>query len=110
MEAAHPGHDRPLIQLTPRARWAVMGAVLLGLFLSALDQTVVGTALPRIVTDLHGNGLYTWVVTSYLLASTITVPIYGKLSDIYGRKRMLLIGISLFLAGSWLSGISQDMT
>jgi len=100
----------PSIQLTTAQRDAVLGAVLLGLFLSALDQTVVGTALPRIVTDLHGNGLYTWVVTAYLLSSTITVPIYGKLSDIYGRKRLLLTGISIFLVGSWLSGLSHDMT
>jgi len=63
-------------QLEPRARFAVLGAVLLALFLAALDQTVVGTALPRIVTDLHGDNLYTWVVTSYLLTSTVTVPIY----------------------------------
>src|SRR5437588_3383679 len=102
--------EAPNIRLSTRQRNAVLFAVLLGLFLSALDQTVVGTALPRIVTDLHGNGLYTWVVTSYLLSSTITVPIYGKLSDIYGRKIMLLVGISIFLAGSWLAGLSQDMT
>lgn len=107
-DAATPG--TPQIQLTPRARNAVLGAVLLGLFLSALDQTVVGTALPRIVTDLHGNGLYTWVVTSYLLSSTITVPIYGKLSDVYGRKILLIVGIVVFLVGSWLSGLSQDIT
>lgn len=100
----------PQIELTPGKRNAVLFAVLLGLFLSALDQTVVGTALPRIVTDLHGNGLYTWVVTAYLLSSTITVPIYGKLSDVYGRKPLLLIGICIFLAGSWLAGFSQDMT
>jgi EmrB/QacA subfamily drug resistance transporter len=99
----------PQIQLTHAQRNAVLGAVLLGLFLSALDQTVVGTALPRIVTDLHGNNLYTWVVTAYLLTSTITVPIYGKLSDIWGRKIMLLTGISIFLAGSWLCGLSQNM-
>jgi EmrB/QacA subfamily drug resistance transporter len=113
MARTNPAADAPVapqIQLTPGRRNAVLFAVLLGLFLSALDQTVVGTALPRIVTDLHGNGLYTWVVTSYLLTSTITVPIYGKLSDIYGRKIMLLIGISIFLAGSWLAGLSQDMT
>jgi len=107
---AIPAPATPNIQLTQRQREAVLGAVLLGLFLGALDQTVVGTALPRIVTDLHGNGLYTWVVTSYLLTSTITVPIYGKLSDTYGRKMMLLVGIVLFLAGSWLSGLSQNMT
>ena len=99
----------PNIQLTVRQRNAVLGAVLLGLFLAALDQTVVGTALPRIVTDLRGNGLYTWVVTAYLLTSTITVPVYGKLSDVYGRKPLLLIGIVLFLIGSFLSGLSQNM-
>ncbi|GAC1404777.1 MAG: hypothetical protein NVSMB52_18610 [Chloroflexota bacterium] len=100
----------PSVQLTPQARKAVLGAVLLGLFLSALDQNIVGTALPRIVTDLHGNGLYTWVVTAYLLTSTVTVPIYGKLSDIYGRKALLLAGLVIFELGSILSGISSDMT
>ncbi|MDQ6773151.1 MAG: MFS transporter [Candidatus Dormibacteraeota bacterium] len=95
--------------LDNRTRWAVMGAVLLTMFLSSLDQTVVGTALPRIVTDLKGAELYTWVVTSYLLASTITVPVYGKFSDIFGRKPMLLIGVALFLVGSGLSGLSQNM-
>ncbi len=99
----------PNVQLPPGKRNAVLFAVLLGLFLGALDQTVVGTALPRIVTDLGGNGYYTWVVTSYLLTSTVTVPMYGKFSDIYGRKLLLLIGIGLFLAGSWLSGLSQTM-
>jgi EmrB/QacA subfamily drug resistance transporter len=95
--------------LSPRARTAVLGATLLGLFLSSLDQTIVGTALPRIVTDLHGDSLYTWVVTAYLLTSTITGPVYGRLSDAYGRKPLLMIGIALFLVGSALSGLSQDM-
>jgi EmrB/QacA subfamily drug resistance transporter len=93
----------------PRARSAVLGAVLLVLFLSSLDQTIVGTALPRIVSELKGDNLYTWVVTSYLLTSTVTVPVYGKLSDVYGRKPMLLIGVTLFLIGSALSGLSQSM-
>jgi EmrB/QacA subfamily drug resistance transporter len=96
--------------ISPRARWAVMAAILLTLFLGALDQTVVGTALPRIVTDLNGNGLYSWVVTAYLLSSTVTVPVYGKFSDVFGRKPMLLVGVGLFLLGSWLSGFSQNMT
>ncbi len=100
----------PPIELTPRRRNAVLFAVLLGLFLSALDQNIVGTALPRIVTDLQGNGLYTWVVTAYLLTSTITVPLYGKLSDVYGRKILLFVGITIFLVGSLLSGLSQNMT
>jgi EmrB/QacA subfamily drug resistance transporter len=95
--------------LTPRQKAAIMVAIMLGLFLAALDQTIVGTALPRIVTDLAGNNLYTWVVTVYLLTSTVTVPIYGKLSDVYGRRPLLLIGVSLFLVGSALSGLSQSM-
>jgi EmrB/QacA subfamily drug resistance transporter len=95
--------------MAPRARTAVLGAVLLALFLAALDQTIVGTALPRIVAELRGDNLYTWVVTSYLLTSTVTVPIYGKLSDVYGRKPMLLVGVTIFLVGSALSGQSQTM-
>lgn len=105
-----PNIGSPTVQISHGKRNAVLFAVLLGLFLSALDQTVVGTALPRIVTDLHGSDLYTWVVTAYLLTSTVTVPIYGKLSDVYGRKILLLVGIALFLAGSALSGLSQNMT
>jgi EmrB/QacA subfamily drug resistance transporter len=99
----------PAIELSRRARFEVLGAILLALLLGALDQTIVGTALPTIVTDLHGNDLYTWVVTIYLLTSTIAVPFYGKLSDIYGRKPLLLFGITTFLIGSALSGMSQTM-
>src|SRR5689334_15774322 len=101
--------DDPALGLDRRAKFEILLAILLGLFLGALNQTVVGTALPRIVTDLGGNDLYTWVVTIYLLTSTITVPFYGKLSDIYGRKPLLMIGITLFLVGSALSGLSQNM-
>jgi EmrB/QacA subfamily drug resistance transporter len=101
--------DDPALGLSPRAKLEILGAVLLGLFLVALDQTIVGTALPKIVTDLGGNDLYTWVVTIYLLTSTITVPFYGKLSDLYGRRPMLMIGITLFLVGSVLSGLSSTM-
>src|SRR5687767_12428733 len=101
--------EDPALALSQRQKLEILGAVLLGLFLVALDQTIVGTALPRIVTDLGGNELYTWVVTIYLLTSTITVPFYGKLSDLYGRRPLLMIGISLFLLGSFLSGLSQEM-
>jgi len=101
--------EDPALGLTQREKLEILGAVLLGLFLVALDQTIVGTALPRIVTDLGGNDLYTWVVTIYLLTSTITVPFYGKLSDLYGRRPMIMIGITLFLVGSVLSGLSQSM-
>ncbi|MGH7763054.1 MAG: MDR family MFS transporter [Candidatus Dormibacteraceae bacterium] len=98
-----------LMSLAPRAKLAILGAILLTLFLASLDQTVVGTALPRIVTDLNGASLYAWVVSAYLLSSTVTVPIYGKFSDVFGRKVMLMIGVCLFLFGSWLSGASQNM-
>ncbi len=105
--ALHAGH--PAIELSRRARFEVLGAILLALLLGALDQTIVGTALPSIVTDLRGNELYTWAVTIYLLTSTISVPFYGKLSDYYGRKPLLLFGITMFLIGSALSGLSQTM-
>ncbi|HXM56909.1 MAG TPA: MDR family MFS transporter [Candidatus Dormibacteraeota bacterium] len=98
-----------LMDLHPRKKLTILGAILLTLFLASLDQTVVGTALPRIVTDLDGANLYAWVVSAYLLSSTITVPIYGKFSDVFGRKPMLIIGVCLFLLGSWLSGASQTM-
>ena len=100
----------PALLLSDRRKKEILVAILLGLFLAALDQTIVGTALPTIVGDLHGsNALYTWVVTIYLLTSTITGVFYGKLSDLYGRRPMLLIGISIFLIGSALSGLSQTM-
>ncbi len=101
--------EDPALGLDRRAKMEILIAILLALFLGALDQTIVGTALPKIVTELGGNDYYTWVVTIYLLTSTITVPFYGKLSDIYGRKPLLMIGITLFLIGSALSGLSQNM-
>ncbi len=107
--APTPASDEHVVQIDSRARNRILFAILVGLFLSALDQTIVGTALPQIVTDLSGNELYTWVVTIYLLTSTITGPIYGKLSDQFGRKLLLLIGIGLFLLGSALCGLAQDM-
>jgi len=109
-EAAPVGAPHAAVEISPRARFEVLGAILLALLLGALDQTIVGTALPRIVTDLQGNDLYTWVVTIYLLTSTISVPFYGKLSDYFGRKPLLIFGIIVFLAGSALSGVSQNMT
>ncbi|HEY7525905.1 MAG TPA: MDR family MFS transporter [Candidatus Limnocylindria bacterium] len=105
---AMPLNQAP-VKVESRARFEILGAVMLALFLSALDQTIVGPILPRIVSDLNGIDYYTWVVTAYLLTSTVTVPIYGKLSDLFGRKPMLMVGIGLFLVGSMLSGLSQTM-
>src|SRR5204862_3517871 len=93
----------------PRTRTQLVAAVLLGLFLAALDQTVVGTALPRIVTDLHGNDIYTWAFTAYILTATISGPIYGKLSDLFGRRPILLFAVAVFLVGSLFAGLSQEM-
>ncbi len=101
--------EDPALALSPRAKLEILGAVLLGLLLGALDQTIVGTALPTIVSELGGQTLYVWTVTIYLLTSTVTVPFYGKLSDLYGRRPLLLIGIGIFLLGSALSGLSQDI-
>jgi EmrB/QacA subfamily drug resistance transporter len=88
----------------------VVLAAELGMLLAALDQTIVGTAMPHILADLNGFEHYTWVSTAYLLAATVMVPIYGKLSDIYGRRIFFLGGMALFLIGSALSGASQNMT
>lgn len=87
----------------------VMIGVMLAMFLSALDGTIVATAMPRIVQELNGLEHLSWVFTSYMLASTVIVPIYGKLSDIYGRKYFIIAAIIVFLIGSILSGLSQNM-
>ena len=108
MTQTPPIDDAP-VHVDHRARMEILVAVLLTMFLSALDQTVVGTALPRIVTDLSGNELYVWVVTIYLLTATVSGPIYGKLSDQFGRRPMMMIGVGLFLIGSLLCALSQEM-
>src|SRR3989475_7503370 len=95
--------------LSPQTKWIVLAGVLMGLFLAALDQTIVATALPAIIADLRGIDLLAWVSTGYLVASTTTVPVYGKLSDLYGRRIIVLAGIVIFLAGSALSGLAVTM-
>ena len=91
-------------------RWFALGAVLVTMFFSALDQTVVATAMPVIIGSLKGFSIYAWVFTSYMIAATVTVPIYGKLSDVYGRKPFYIIGLGLFMIGSALSGQAHTMT
>src|SRR6476661_8152142 len=95
-----PATETPGVNLSNRQKLEILLAILLALFLFALDQTVVGTALPIIVTDLNGNSLYTWAVTVYLLTSTISGPIYGRLSDLYGRRPIVIFAVSLFLISS----------
>lgn len=101
--------DAETPRFTRRETLLTMAGVLLVMLLASLDQTIVGTAMPHIISDLQGFDRYTWVTTAYLLTSTVMVPIYGKLSDIFGRKPIFLIGVVLFLIGSAASGASQTM-
>ncbi|MDX6518335.1 MAG: hypothetical protein QOF50_1181, partial [Gaiellaceae bacterium] len=89
---------------------AIYSGLMVTLLLAALDQTIVATALPRIVSDLGGITQYSWVFTAYMLTSTVTVPLYGKLGDVYGRKYLFLVAIVIFLVGSALCGLAQGMT
>ena len=95
--------------LSHRRVLTIIGALMLGMLLAALDQTIVSTALPTIVADLHGGSHITWVVTAYLLAATVSTPLWGKLGDQYGRKTFFQAAIVLFLAGSVLSGFSTSL-
>src|SRR2546430_1442121 len=88
---------------------AIMSALMLVMLLAALDQTIVSTALPRIATELHGLNKLSWVATAYLITSAIATPIYGKISDMFGRKRIFQSAIGIFLLGSVLCGLAQSM-
>jgi len=95
-------------QFSDTEKRVTLWAIAIVFLLSALDQTIVSTAMPRIIAELNGLALYAWVTTAYLLSSTVMVPIWGKLGDLYGRKPVLLAGIFIFLIGSWLSGLSGE--
>src|ERR1700744_392473 len=97
-------------QITKRRLYLILGALLLGMLLAALDQTIVSTALPTIVGDLHGGSHLAYVVTAYLLATTVSTPLWGKLGDQYGRKVFFQTAIVIFLVGSALSGFSHTIT
>lgn len=99
----------PNLELSRKQRMVVTAGVMMGMFLAALEATVVGTAMPTVIAALGGLQHYSWVFSAYLLTSTVTVPIWGKLSDLYGRRPLYQIGIAIFLAGSILSGISTSM-
>src|ERR1700741_4604196 len=100
---------QPTVTLTKRRRWAVTVGLLLGIFLAALEATVVSTAMPTVVGHLGGLDHYSWVFSAYLLTSTASVPLWGRLSDLYGRRPVYLAAIALFLVGSMLAGVSQSM-
>lgn len=105
---ASPSDEAPVF--THREILIILGGILLGMLLAALDQTIVATALPNIAGELHGLEHMSWVVSAYLLTSTASTPIYGKLSDLYGRRAMLQIAILIFLASSILCALSGSMT
>jgi EmrB/QacA subfamily drug resistance transporter len=101
-----PEFVRPAV--TPQERRLTLAALMAVLLLSSMDQTVVGVAMPRIIAELHGLSLIAWLTTAYMLTSTVFVPIYGKLSDLYGRKTILVFGICMFLFGSWTCGAAGE--
>ncbi len=104
------GNDTQDAQSPPQAKvLLIFSALMLGMLLASLDQTIVATALPTIVGDLGGLDQLSWVVTAYLLASTVSTPLWGKLGDLYGRKRVFEAAIAIFLIGSALSGMSRDI-
>ena len=114
MSATPAETDYPELETRPtlshRQILTVMAGLMTGMLLAALDQTIVATALPTIVGKLGGLAHYSWVVTAYLLASTASTPLYGKISDLYGRRPVLLFAIGTFVVGSLLAGLSQNMT
>src|SRR5438270_12371613 len=87
----------------------VISALMLAMLLAALDQTIVSTALPRIASDLHGLSKYSWVATAYLLTSAVATPLYGNISDMFGRKKIVQSATIILLIGSALCGFSQTM-
>lgn len=99
---------QPFAGPTPQQQRTTLIALMLVLLLSALDQTIVSTAMPRIVAEMKGLELYPWVTTIYLLSSTVMVPIWGKLADLYGRKAIMVCGVSIFVFSSWLCGLSGE--
>ncbi len=102
--------DKPLLEMSARRRWMVTIGVMTGMFIAALEATVVGTAMPTVIASLGGLNHYSWVFSAYLVTSTVTVPVWGKLSDLYGRRLLYQIGIGFFLLGTMLSGMSGSMT
>jgi EmrB/QacA subfamily drug resistance transporter len=103
IKAAPMWADKPLLEMSKKRRWAVTAGVLTGMFIAALEATVVGTAMPTVIATLGGLSHYSWVFSAYLVTSTVTVPVWGKLSDLYGRRPMYQLGIGMFLLGTLLA-------
>ncbi|WP_141653773.1 MFS transporter, partial [Erwinia billingiae] len=109
MDSESTSLNQPDVQTKEPSLRLLFSALLLVMLLAALDQTIVSTALPTIVGELGGLDKLTWVVVAYTLASTVVVPLYGKFGDLYGRKPVLQLSIVLFLLGSALCGLAQNM-
>src|SRR5258708_39578317 len=109
VQTENPAPEAAPIEESPSRVRLVFAGVMLGMFLAALDQTIVSTALPTIVSDLGGANHLSWVVTAYLLAATATTPLWGKLGDLFGRKTVFQVCIVIFLAGSALCGVAHNM-
>jgi len=104
------GLDAARVEVSNSRRWLITAGVMTGMAIAALEATVVGTAMPTVIASLGGIAEYSWVFSAYLVTSTVTVPVWGKLSDLYGRRLMYQLGIGVFLIGTALSGFSQTMT
>ncbi|MBX7170052.1 MAG: MFS transporter [Pyrinomonadaceae bacterium] len=102
--------DKPLLEMSSKRRWFVTIGVMTGMFIAAFETTVVGTAMPTVIASLGGINRYSWVFSAYIVTSTVTVPVWGKLSDLYGRRLLYQAGILVFLIGTLLSGFSNSMT
>src|SRR4029077_11539501 len=101
-------HRRPLMKEEARKRWVFLG-IMLSIFLAAIESTVVATAMPTVVASLGGIRIYSWVFSGFLLTQTVTMPLWGRFSDLYRRRPIFLTGLTTFLLGSALSGASQNM-
>lgn len=108
-QSRSPLQAAPVLELSSAQRVKVTLGVMLGMFLGALEATVVSTAMPTVIASLGGLHIYSWVFSAYVLTSTVTVPIWGRLSDLYGRRPFVLAGIFIFLVGSALSGMATSM-
>ncbi len=110
MTAPTPAAAEPAVALTHRQITTILAGLMMGMFLAALDQTVVSTSIRTIADDLKGLDHQAWATTAYLITATISTPLYGKLSDIYGRRLFFSVAITIFVGGSALCAFAQDMT
>src|ERR1700755_1595370 len=107
--SAAENSNSEVVQMSSRQRWFVVVGVMTGMFVAALEATVVGTAMPTVIASLKGLQYFSWVFSAYIVTSTVTVPVWGKLSDLYGRRLLYQIGIGVFILGSMLSGMAMTM-